>query len=80
MSDEKRMCPTCHCCELEAEDCGACGGDGYCGHDCGEDTCCCDDPEDNMRCDYCNGRGWHWTCLGGCEGGESHRQLKAVQS
>lgn len=33
--------------------------DGYSGHDCGDDCCCCLDPEDNVRCDICNGKsGW----------------------
>ena len=38
-------------------DCWNCGGEGYSHHDCGEDTCCCLYPEDNVRCDVCNGRG-----------------------
>lgn len=34
--------------------------DGFSGHDCGEDCCCCAFPEDNIPCDYCRGRGvWH---------------------
>ncbi|MGZ6446905.1 MAG: hypothetical protein ACXWRA_02650 [Pseudobdellovibrionaceae bacterium] len=30
--------------------------DGHClvGHDCGEDTCCCLEPEDNVVCDVCD--------------------------
>lgn len=41
-------------------ECWQCGGEGYSDHDCGEDTCCCLDPEDNVRCDVCNGKGgWH---------------------
>lgn len=39
------------------EDCDDCGGTGYVGHDCGEDTCCCLNPEDNILCDTCGGRG-----------------------
>ena len=31
--------------------------DGYSGHDCGEDICCCLDPEDNVICDICRGKG-----------------------
>lgn len=38
-------------------DCWQCGGEGYSHHDCGEDTCCCADPEDNVRCDICHGKG-----------------------
>jgi hypothetical protein len=51
--------------------CGDCGegmfwvecsycDEGYSDHDCGEDTCCCLDPEDNVRCDICRGKcGWY---------------------
>lgn len=31
--------------------------EGYSGHDCGEDCCCCLDPEDNVICDICRGKG-----------------------
>lgn len=31
--------------------------DGYSGHDCGEDCCPCLDPEENMVCQVCEGRG-----------------------
>ena len=41
-------------------ECWHCGGDGVSHHDCGEDTCCCLAPEDNVRCDICFGKGgWH---------------------
>lgn len=36
--------------------------DGYSGHDCGEDVCCCLYPEDNERCDICRGKGGWWRC------------------
>lgn len=38
-------------------ECWQCGGDGYFGHDCGEDVCCCLYPEDNEVCDICGGDG-----------------------
>ncbi len=38
-------------------DCWNCGGEGYSDHDCGEDTCCCLHPEDNVVCDICHGNG-----------------------
>lgn len=38
-------------------ECWRCGGTGLIGHDCGEDVCCCRDPEDNVECDICNGEG-----------------------
>ena len=51
------------------EDCPKCGAqtserrcdeceDGASYHDCGEDTCCCENPMANVRCDECNGKGW----------------------
>lgn len=38
-------------------ECWNCNGDGVSHHDCGEDTCCCLEPEDNVRCDVCHGLG-----------------------
>lgn len=44
----------------EWRECWKCGGEGMSEHDCGEDTCCCFMPEDNVRCDICNGDGgWY---------------------
>jgi hypothetical protein len=39
----------------EYVDCWDCGGEGVTHHDCGEDTCCCANPEDNVVCDTCGG-------------------------
>lgn len=41
---------------LDFEECGNCD-EGVNGHDCGEDCCCCADPEDNLTCDICHGTG-----------------------
>ncbi len=49
------------------EDCEACGGEGFTGHDCGEDSCCCIDPEPNVTCSHCDGRGAFATCLASAE-------------
>jgi hypothetical protein len=38
-------------------ECWSCGGAGFSHHDCGEDTCCCLHPEDNVVCDICDGKG-----------------------
>lgn len=38
-------------------DCWNCGGEGYEGHDCGEDCCGCADPEPNVPCHVCHGKG-----------------------
>lgn len=37
-------------------DCTNCN-DGFTHHSCGEDTCCCLYPEDNVVCDICRGKG-----------------------
>lgn len=41
--------------------CGNCF-EGYLGHDCGEDTCCCLHPWDNVVCDICEGHGGFFLC------------------
>lgn len=43
---------------LEPECCWACDGEGYV-HDCGEDCCCCLNPEIDYcyPCDECGGKG-----------------------
>ena len=43
--------------ETEWTTCWDCGGSGYTHHNCGEDSCCCLYPEDNVTCDTCNGEG-----------------------
>lgn len=42
----------------EWETCPDCAGDGMNGHDCPcGDTCCCRYPEENIRCQTCDGEG-----------------------
>ena len=54
------MCPRCGCCEMFWQECEHCGGTGFSHHVCGEDTCCCLYPEDNVLCDICEGEcGWY---------------------
>lgn len=48
---------------LDFEQCEHCGGEGVDGHECGEDCCCCLNPEDNIPCDVCGGIGGWWKCL-----------------
>lgn len=43
-------------------ECWQCNGDRMIDHDCGEDFCVCDDPEPNVRCDICNGKGGWYRC------------------
>lgn len=47
--------------EGEWEDCYDCAGDGAV-HDCGEDCCCCADPDGDLNedCDTCGGKGGWW--------------------
>lgn len=75
------ICQACKCCEKAAEDCWNCGGDGYSSHDCGEDSCCCLDPHDNVRCDICRGRGYTMVCLGSCDENGKHvrKEREAVR-
>lgn len=48
------------CYDLESDDdcCPTCWGDGYI-HDCGEDTCCCANPDEDdcYPCPDCGGTG-----------------------
>lgn len=56
-----RICDDCGA-EKEWRDCYNCGGEGFSYHDCGEDCCCCLDPEDNVTCDICEGAGGWLQC------------------
>jgi hypothetical protein len=70
--DGRKLCPRCKCCEMDWVQCESCGGDGVSGHDCGEDCCCCLNPEDNIVCDICDGKGGWEACLGGCDENGKH--------
>jgi hypothetical protein len=48
-------------------DCESCDEFGMAGHDCGEDSCCCEFPEENKTCNFCGGHGGWLTCLSGPE-------------
>jgi hypothetical protein len=48
---------------LTFESCGHCLGDGLAGHDCGEDTCCCLEPVENVPCEICGGVGGFPLCI-----------------
>lgn len=41
--------------------------DGFDGHDCGEDCCCCLHPEENMPCQYCRATGFWRACCSSIE-------------
>ena len=54
----ERVCKECGN-EKFWRDCYNCE-DGYSYHDCGEDCCCCLNPEPNITCDICKGDdGWY---------------------
>lgn len=53
-------------------DCELCGGEGYSEHDCGDDTCCCLEPENNLACASCGGAGGFNTCLSSREWCDDH--------
>jgi len=63
VSESADTCKTCGY-ETEWRDCYNCE-DGFSGHDCGDDTCCCLNPVDNERCDICDGKGG-WRVCGHC--------------
>ena len=54
------------------EDCEDCYGTGVSGHECGEDTCSCTDPEDNIICATCLGTGVFFNCLPTVKWCETH--------
>jgi hypothetical protein len=42
-------------------ECWKCDGEGFSHHDCGEDSCCCLNPEPNVPCYICQGKGGWFT-------------------
>ncbi len=72
MWNDHDVCERCGCCDTEWVDCYFCGGEGVIGHDCGEDTCCCLYPEDNIQCDICGGAGGWRECIGHCDKNGKH--------
>lgn len=57
---KEAVCPHCGS-DVIWENCWNCE-DGYSYHDCGEDTCCCLDPQPNVICDICDGEGGWYVC------------------
>lgn len=57
---------------VEYVTCDRCGGEGVDGHECGEDTCACRYPEDNVPCDICLGDGGWVICTNRPEWCEAH--------
>lgn len=50
-----------HSCNLLQQECSNCE-EGYSSHDCGEDCCCYEYPENKVVCDLCNGEGFSRWC------------------
>lgn len=71
MKTKECQCARCGS-SMYREDCDGCGGTGYDGHDCGEDTCCCAYPDDNLPCDMCSGAGGWWVCMSSPDWCEAH--------
>lgn len=59
---DESLCPVCGD-AMYPETCWQCYGEGGF-HNCGEDCCCCADPDDdlNERCQECNGLGRYYVC------------------
>lgn len=57
---------------LTWQECESCGGEGLSHHDCGEDSCCCEDDSPNVSCDICQGRGGWNRCLSAPAWCEAH--------
>ena len=68
---EEYQCGRCGS-SISFHQCANCGGEGFTSHDCGEDCCCCADPEDNVPCDVCKGDGTFARCLSSPEWCEAH--------
>lgn len=68
ITDDAPKCPHCGA-DVEWVACGNCD-EGFSHHDCGEDTCCCLYPEDNVRCDICFGHGGWALCIERCQENE----------
>lgn len=67
-SPEHNVCEKCGAAK-EWRECYNCE-DGFSHHDCGEDCCCCLDPEDNVTCDICEGEGGWFQCRRCYKGGD----------
>lgn len=68
---DETECPRCGS-SAAWEDCENCGGEGTDGHECGEDSCSCAFPEDNLVCEICNGTGSYAVCLSSADWCQSH--------
>lgn len=62
LEETDEFCPVCNCCNLNWKICSYCE-DGFSHHDCGEDSCCCLEPYNNIECDNCKGNGGWFICL-----------------
>ena len=70
-------CPECGL-DLDWEDCTNCA-DGFVGHECGDDTCCCLYPQDNVKCQYCEGESGWFRCFHNKCGTWTGSELKAME-
>lgn len=78
VSDVK-MCDVCRCCEMDWEECWACGGDGTTGPgELYEEDPLWYDPGDFEDCRQCEGRGGWPLCGGRCDENGKHRAPAAT--
>ena len=80
MSDDfdEPSCPKCGS-SMSWEDCPNCDEEGFSHHDCGEDCCVCLHPENNVDCDWCDGKGGYWACVSSREWCEAQAKIRAEQ-
>ena len=70
--DWQAQCARCGS-SMDWQECENCDGEGLSGHDCGEDCCCCADPEEpNVPCGICGGHGGWNRCLSAPEWCQAH--------
>lgn len=74
--DEDEGCPKCGS-SMTWQDCESCDEYGFNGHECGEDSCCCAFPEDNVACQTCGGHGGWMVCVSSAEWCEARASEKA---
>lgn len=62
---EGDLCQACRRSPLKWDECWNCE-EGFSHHDCFDDSCYCADPEPNVRCDVCRGKGGYLRCAARC--------------
>ncbi len=74
---DEKICAKCES-DVNWEECYDCE-EGYRYHDCGEDTCCCLDPQSNVKCYICGDEGGWFRCYN-CESKEEKQGLNLASN